>query len=132
MRLRAAVAGCALGEIDRLNPVSGGPCEGSLPLCGEAACTAGHICVDGACVRDLCNGFHDHFGCRHTGCPRGSHCVVYPEAPCNPSHCSCDPATGSLLCTTDCGGGACLADGETEFPVPPRLPGDVVIPLPLN
>ncbi len=117
---------CSPGDLDSL---SGGPCEADLPLCGEAACTAGHICVDGACVRDLCNGFREHRGCRDTGCPRGSRCAIYPESSCVSSYCSCDPETGSFLCTQDCGGGVCIPDGETGFPAPEPLPDDTFVPI---
>ena len=105
-------ASCTLGGLDRRVSVVGGPCRSSVPLCGEVACTAGRICVDGACVTDKCNGFPgQNQSCRATGCPRGLVCAIYPEGPCVSSACFCDPETGSIVCTSDCGGGACIPEG---------------------
>ncbi len=74
-------------------------------------------------MTDKCNGFPgQNQGCRATGCPRGLVCAIYPDGPCVSSSCFCNPETGSILCTADCGGGTCIPEGETDFPTAIELP----------
>jgi hypothetical protein len=78
--------------------IHGGPCEASLRICGKSVCTTGHICVDGECVVDRCNGFSgSNDPCP---CPRGLRCAVPPEV-CG-SHCICNGETGTSVCTQAC------------------------------
>ena len=42
-----------------------------------------------------------------TQCRAGTTCQQPPNA-CSPSACGCDPSTGSIVCTADCGGRRCL------------------------
>lgn len=54
----------------------------------------------------------DRSGCRRTGCPSGMRCDT--RVACVPSSCSCDPATGRSICTSDCGGGMCVPDRTSQ------------------
>ncbi|WP_437561553.1 hypothetical protein [Sorangium sp. So ce542] len=113
---------------------AGAECRGPNPAgCRTQGCPAGQSCVDegctpsscdcdpatgswictddcggGTCVADepACRG-PNPAGCRTQGCPAGETCV---DEGCTPSSCDCDPATGSWICTDDCGGGTCVAD----------------------
>lgn len=62
----------------------------------------------------LCDGFEEP-GCIHKGCPMGQICDTKLE--CVPSACMCDPQTGDVACTADCGGGTCVMQGDCP-PVP--------------
>ena len=99
--------GCPAGEVCQQ---VAGACIPSACGCDEAVgmwvCTAD--CSGGMCVPDA-GGCADPNpqGCVSSGCPAGQRCVVDP-GDCIPSHCTCDPATGSWGCTRDCGGGVCL------------------------
>ena len=56
-------------------------------------------------------------GCRRTGCPAGLVCDTRVQ--CVPSACSCDPQTGRVICTDDCGGGVCVVPGTRPGDQPP-------------
>lgn len=45
-------------------------------------------------------------GCVQSGCPENKMCDT--QEGCNPSGCDCDPQTGEVICTPDCGGGTCV------------------------
>lgn len=104
---------CSAGEaclppIDRrCAPSACGACN---PATGSAICTedcGGRICraraLDSGVNR--CAGFEPP--CRSDAqCGPGRACVRDPNE-CNPSACGCDPSTGSIICTEDCGGGVC-------------------------
>lgn len=64
---------------------------------------------------DRC-GSQGPVGCRHTGCPDGLVCDT--RTTCVPSSCSCDPATGQRICTSDCGGGVCVPARRVDAAVP--------------
>ena len=52
--------------------------------------------------------------CPPTGCPPEQVCDT--SVGCVPSTCSCDPATGDVICTADCGGGTCVpAAGKSRI-----------------
>jgi hypothetical protein len=54
-------------------------------------------------------GLCDEFvppGCVQSGCPENKMCDT--QEGCNPSSCDCDPQTGDVICTPDCGGGTCV------------------------
>ena len=95
-----------------------------LPHCGGCSCTppvsecfSDADCGFGlACVTDPSTGLNSceapgacgpsPAGCSTTGCGFGETCDT--SVGCTPSSCSCDAATGSWLCTDDCGGGTCV------------------------
>jgi hypothetical protein len=95
-----------------------------LPHCGGCSCTppvsecfSDADCGFGlACVTDPSTGLTSceapgacgpsPAGCSTTGCGFGETCDT--SVGCTPSSCSCDAATGSWLCTDDCGGGTCV------------------------
>ena len=56
---------------------------------------------------DLCADFTPP-GCVQSGCPQGQVCDT--TVGCVPSICACDPATGGIICTADCGGGTCVPE----------------------
>jgi hypothetical protein len=93
-------------------------CHSSSCSCDEQTgnwqCTAD--CGLGACVPEdgaKCEGPDPSDGCEG-GCATGTVCD--PNA-CRPSACGCDPASGSWLCTADCGeGGACVPDDQKQCP----------------
>lgn len=87
--------------VQRGTGIHGGPCEASLPICGDSVCSPGHICMDGECVVDRCNGFREvgEF-CREDRCPRGFHCTAPGEA-CG-SRGICDPTSGAVAITATC------------------------------
>ncbi len=61
---------------------------------------------------EYCDGIEDILvPCAFSGCPDGYECYIYPEGPCVSSDCICDPITGDIICTDDCGGGACYPEG---------------------
>lgn len=85
----------------------GGQCVGTglcTDLCvdGDPACCEASYCEGGACEGP------NPEGCISTGCGEGFSCQVTRES-CTSSGCTCDPATGSWLCTPDCSGGECVA-----------------------
>jgi hypothetical protein len=106
--------GCEEGEVCEI--VEGGGCLPSVCDCDAAtdtwACT--RDCAPGVCIQkpNECEG-PNPAGCVATGCEPGDVCSVFPAGPCVPSACSCDTATGSWVCTADCGGGVCVPDGAT-------------------
>jgi hypothetical protein len=78
---------------------------------GDWQCTAD--CGLGTCVPEnqnpACGGYNPADGCDN-GCPSGMVCD--PNA-CRSSICSCDPATGTWLCSADCGeGGSCVPENQ--------------------
>lgn len=81
-------------------------CEG-LP---HELCDGEWTCKGGGCVWlcddvNLCKDFVQP-GCTDSGCDPGFVCDT--SVGCVPSVCSCDPATGQVICTADCGGGTCV------------------------
>lgn len=56
---------------------------------------------------NLCAGFEPPCS-SDAQCGPGRACLREPNQ-CNPSFCGCDPATGGIFCTDDCGGGVCGA-----------------------
>lgn len=87
---------------------------------GTPSCNAlGEVCPN------LCEGFEPP-GCVQTGCPDGQHCNT--ELFCVPSFCSCDPATGQIICTADCGGGVCVPDNPPCCD-PDLMPGTNGLPI---
>lgn len=68
----------------------------------EPGTTAGGGSSTGA---GLCDDFVPP-GCIDKGCPDDQVCNT--EIECVPSACGCDPATGDVICTADCGGGTCV------------------------
>jgi hypothetical protein len=76
----------------------------------DADCAIGQTCVNGACSGGNamnCNGMPSPLSCTQTGCAAGQMCVPDPDPnACYPSSCGCDPATGTWICTADCGQGS--------------------------
>lgn len=62
-------------------------------------------CVDPASCEGPCDDFVPPCS-TDEDCDSGQVCDGLPGA-CLPSFCSCDPATGGILCTEDCGGKVC-------------------------
>ncbi|NUN14360.1 MAG: hypothetical protein HUU55_12085 [Myxococcales bacterium] len=98
-------------------------CNPSFCTCdaatGKVVCTAD--CGGGVCKpKPFCEDFVPPCSSSKP-CPDGLECVIDP-AQCNPSFCSCDPATGAILCTDDCGGGMCKPKPFCEDFVPPCTP----------
>ncbi len=93
-------------------PASCSPEAPTNALCAQA-CPAGYkVQTDGTVTCDCCTsagcpGVNPQ-GCRAGTCPTGSTCKQTGD--CVASACSCDPSTGSWLCTADCGGGTCVPD----------------------
>jgi hypothetical protein len=136
------LSGCDEGTTDPANTASEddrghvgkadlvGSCEGACggPSGGNCWCDDlcedfGDCCDDKATVCDppaTCAG-DNPVGCVETGCGDGEVCSTQTDA-CVPSACSCDEATGSWLCTADCGGGECVP-GEPD-PDPAACAGD--------
>ena len=87
---------------------------GCDPETGAVMCTAD--CGGGTCVPeepgDLCQDFEQP-GCTESGCDDGFVCDT--TVGCVPSSCGCDPETGDVFCTDDCGGGTCVP-AEPEDP----------------
>lgn len=77
----------------------------SLALAGGligAGCTsAGDDAEATACKRP------NPVGCLTAGCPDGQECVA--DQGCAPSSCGCHAETGDWICSSDCGGGVCVA-----------------------
>ncbi len=81
------------------------------PATGNIICTSdcsGRVCrppstPDGGA--NLCAGFEAPCS-SDAQCGPGRACLRDPNQ-CNPSACGCDPATGAIFCTADCGGGVC-------------------------
>ena len=103
---------CGAGTVCQLVP---GQCNPSVcncdPATGLTFCTrdcAGKVCVaaptDGG---GRCSNFVPPCT-TDAQCGTGKACRVVPNQ-CNPSACGCDPSTGSVLCTADCGGKVCTA-----------------------
>lgn len=89
-----------------------GSTGGSSSSGGESTGAPGS--TGGSSGGGLCDGFEEP-GCVHKGCPMGQVCDTKLE--CVPSTCSCDPQTGDVVCTADCGGGTCVMQGDCP-PVP--------------
>ena len=70
---------------------------------GQPSCDA----VGAVCAVEFCADFTQP-GCIQDGCPEGQVCD--PTVGCNPSYCACDPETGGVICTDDCGGGTCVPE----------------------
>ena len=96
---------------------SGGATEGSGgSSSGEATSSGGQTSSGGSsgsgssgASSSSGGGLCDDFvppGCVQSGCPEGQKCDT--TVGCNPSQCDCDPGTGDILCTPDCGGGTCV------------------------
>ena len=62
-------------------------------------------CQQACASADKCAGFEQP-GCVEKGCPDGQKCDT--NVGCVPSGCGCDPETGDIMCTADCGGGTCV------------------------
>jgi hypothetical protein len=99
---------CLPPEDRRCAPSACGACD---PATGSAICTRdcnGKICRARTATdagANLCAGFEPP--CRSDAqCGPGRACLRDPSQ-CNPSACGCDPATGDIICTDDCGGGVC-------------------------
>ena len=83
---------------------------GCDPETGDVFCT--EDCGGGTCVpvdQDLCKDFEQP-GCSQSGCDAGFVCDT--SEGCVPSSCSCDPESGAVMCTMDCGGGTCVPAEE--------------------
>ena len=91
-------------------------CE-CVELDGEGHWNCTKDCVPGLCIPDepidLCADFASP-GCVQSGCDEGFECDT--SVGCVPSACSCDPATGAIMCTADCGGGTCVPE-ESDGPL---------------
>jgi hypothetical protein len=93
--------------------VTGGQGDECEPVTCEMYCEYGFAagedgCEICACADAPCDA-PNPVGCTVTGCDVGETCDT--SAGCAPSSCSCDAATGSWICTEDCGGGECVPDG---------------------
>jgi hypothetical protein len=83
------------------------------PETGDTICTAD--CGGGTCVPDggdPCADFKQP-GCIDAGCDDGFVCG--PSIGCVPSACSCDPETGTTICTADCSGGTCVPEATDSL-----------------
>jgi hypothetical protein len=69
---------------------------------------------------NLCDGFVQP-GCIQSGCLEGFTCDT--SVGCVPSACACDPETGGVVCTTDCGGGTCVPTAASTCCDPANEPG---------
>ncbi len=92
---------------------------GAGTICmSNADCAAGESCVNGACSGGsgmTCNGMPSPLSCTETGCAAGQMCVPDPDPnSCYPSSCGCDPATGTWVCTADCGQGSHCVPGQQQ------------------
>jgi hypothetical protein len=98
----------------------GATCEpGDLCLdwcpAGDPACCSGNVCRP---ITQWCEG-PVPAGCVQTGCAPTEVCDQGTGG-CLPSSCSCDFASGSWVCTDDCGGGICRpaqgdeCDGDSD------------------
>jgi hypothetical protein len=112
-------AGCAADGCG-----DGQTCQTDLAICVPSACgcdeqTGSWLCTadcgGGTCVDDEpvppCEG-DNPAGCVTQGCEQGEVCSTETDA-CVSSACGCDEATGTWLCTADCGGGECVPAGDT-------------------
>ena len=92
-------------------------CQASSCHCvvldGEPHWNCTKDCVPGVCIPDepvdLCADFEQP-GCVASGCDDGFVCDTTEG--CVPSACGCDPETGAVMCTADCGGGTCVPEEE--------------------
>lgn len=111
-------AACPDGSSPSLLPHCGG-CSCAPPV---SECTTDADCALGlACITDPSTGLAtcqtpgacgpSPAGCTTTGCGFGEVCDT--TVGCTPSACSCDAATGSWICTDDCGGGTCVPNTGT-------------------
>jgi hypothetical protein len=99
--------GCPAGQVCDIT-VGCFPSQcGCDPATGETWCT--DDCSGGACVPDdgPCADFVQP-GCVQSGCAEGFVCDT--SVGCVPSVCGCDPETGAIFCTADCGGGTCVPE----------------------
>ncbi len=106
-------ADCASGEICAHDPEvclsSACHCD---PATGAWICTPdcyGGVCQPAAVLdagNASCNGPNPAGCSTNADCDAGEACS-HDEESCLPSACGCDPATGSWICTADCGGGVC-------------------------
>ena len=87
------------------------PCPGVMEYCNaEGQCTS----QEPLCEGDFCADFIPP--CQNDeGCPNGMICSFEG---CNPSNASCDPETGAIISTDDCGGGQCVMGCEPGSSVP--------------
>ncbi|HIN85620.1 MAG TPA: hypothetical protein EYN06_03985, partial [Myxococcales bacterium] len=126
-----------------LDPNSFGPCEAELGIvfdgqnCVTASgCDCGSDCdafydtieaCKEACIsKDKCADFVAP-GCVQSGCPEGQTCDTN-AGDCVPSTCSCDPETGEVICTADCGGGVCVTSQQpSDCCAPPNNCGPGMI-----
>ncbi len=80
-------------------------CEDYGDCCGDKAM----LCDDDINMCDLFTG-----PCQNDDdCGDGFQCIFDPST-CSPSACGCDPVTGSIMCTADCGGKECVPDTSAE------------------
>ena len=76
------------------------PVTGSVEVSEDCG---GGVCIENGLTEDLCAGFIPP-------CTEDSDCppnLICSFEGCNPSNASCDPATGAIVSTDDCGGGIC-------------------------
>ena len=100
--------GCAEGEVCADEGCTSSSCDCD-PMTGNWLCT--DDCGGGTCVPDVvtCQGPNPQGCSNDNACPPDKICVVSDGGDdCAPSACSCDPATGSWICTADCGAGICV------------------------
>ncbi len=88
------------------------------PCAADADCAQNEVCVNGACTTQnsgppTCNGVPSPLSCTVTGCAAGQVCTPNADpSVCFPSSCSCDAATGTWVCTADCGQGSTCIPGN--------------------
>ena len=92
-------------------------CKCKPPVCDPVGCnlfceggyaTGPDGCEICECAPVVCDG-PNPAGCVVNGCPTDAMCDTTQG--CTSSSCSCDAASGSWVCTNDCGGGICVPSG---------------------
>ena len=109
-----AAGSCALPDG---GDACGGMSDSGSCWCDDACAHFGDCCSDKASVCDDAVDLCDDFAgpCQSDDdCGEGFACEVDPDT-CSPSACGCDPTTGQVICTADCGGAECV---PTEQPDP--------------
>lgn len=102
-------AQCGPGNVCARPPGSCIPSAcGCDPSSGAINCTAdcgGGVCRPGAPDAGACVGFVAPCS-SNAQCGPGTTCQRDANG-CTPSACGCDPGSGAIVCTADCGGGVC-------------------------